>query len=310
MLCESAEYVSVTADLLSSCSHDISALLPAKLIPAVLCASKSSNSDIRAKAVSLLDAICRRCKDESVRAKIVSEVLALSKTGKTSSAEHRTCLFAMAYTVPPSNAVSIIVLDTLSPLVSKESNELALHALSSSITPHLAHLLQSSATVSASTSIAFSRELGSSKLSTRRLLSQAIGEAIWHIHLAHTQYSSEGVKLLGTVAPAFEANLVTAANNPPATPGGYLEGYVAAALSLGPLRHVSAASKLTESPALQGLLTINPKPSYLLNNRVYGKLPSASDGKWMLRSLEGAISVHRERIGSASARYVNELVPL
>jgi len=292
----------VTTHLLISCPHDISAVLPSRLVPAVLSASKSSNSDTRANAISLLEAICRRCQDDNVRARMVTEILALPKTGKTSSPEHRTSLFSMAATVPPSDPASNAVLDTLAPLIGKEGNEPALHALALAIIPHLSHLLQANIPVSSATSGMLCRELGSSKLSVRRSLSQAIGEAVWQVQ--GSQLFSEGAKLLGSMAEAFEANLHNASNNTAAIPGGYLEGLVAAALAWGPLTGVPSASKLTSSPALRGLLFVTPKPSYLLNERVQNKLPSLEDNRWLLRSLESAVVLHGEKVGPHNVRWV------
>lgn len=287
----------VTTDLLTACPHDISDLLPTKLIPAVLSASKSSNAETRAEAVALLAAMSRRCADEPARAQIVTEILSLPKTGKTSSAEHRTCLFSMVAVIIPCNAASVIVLDTMTPLIGKEGNEAAIQALALAIIPHLTHLLQSSTPVSPSTCSTLSKELGSTKVSTRRLLSHAIGEAVWRVEVSQT--SSAGKKLLAALGPAFEINLVAGANNTPANPAGYMEGYVAAALAFGALQH---ESRLSGSPALQTIFAITPKPSFLLNDRVYTKLPAALDGTWLLRCLQIMVSGHGEKLGGSSVR--------
>ena len=249
-----------------------------------------------------MEAICRRCSDGAVRAKLVTEILALPKAGKSASPENRTCLFSMAAVIQPSDTVSTAVLDTLAPLIGKEGNEPALAALTTALIPHLARLLVSPTPVSAATSSILSRELGSSKVFTRRILSQALGEAVWSAQ--DVQLSSEGAKLVGVLASAFEANLVAASNNPPANPLGYLEGYVAAALALGPLQRVSAAAKLISSPALQTLLVVTNKPSFLLNERVYTKLPFALDSRWLLRCLKTIVLFNGEKIVSSNFRCV------
>ena len=252
----------------------------------------------------LVQAISRRCSDDDVRAKLAAEILALPKTGKTSSTEHRSCLYAMVAVIPPCDRPSTLVLDTFAALIGKEGHETALETLTLALVPHLRHQLQSSTSTSSATSTSFSRELGSSKLSTRRLLSSAIGEAIWSVYEEQAHFSTEGQSLLGILAPAFEINLVTAANNLTANSAGFLEGYVAAALASGPLQQVSSASKLTESPILAGLLTTGPKTSYLLNERVYTKLPAFHDARWLLRCMGAMVMQHGERIGSSSVRYV------
>lgn len=210
----------------------------------------------------------------------------------------------MTAVVPPSDISSTIVIDTLAPLVGKEGNEVALQALGSAIIPHLKYLLESPIPISPTTATTLAKELGSSKTAIRRLLSHAIGEAVWLVHVNRSPISSEGAILLGTLAPILETNLVNASNITLTTPGGYLEGYVAAALALGPLQRVSSCSKLTSSSALHTLLNVGPKPSYLLNERVYTKLGSAMDSQWLLRVLESVIESKGERIGH-TIRYVN-----
>ncbi|WVQ78061.1 hypothetical protein IAT38_000142 [Cryptococcus sp. DSM 104549] len=292
----------LTADLLKACPHDISALLPGKLLPPILSASKSSNADTRAKSLVLVQALLTRCADESVQAKLATEILALPKTGKTASPEHRACLFTMAAGLPPSDAVSPAVADVLPPLVAKEGNEPAFQALCLALGTHLAHLLTSSTTVSPAATTALVKELNSTKVPTRRGLSAAVGQAIWAVKDQGTQFSPSGEKLLSALAPALEVNLKAASTCPPANPAGFLEGYVALALALGPLKGMPAAEKLTGSAALEGVLAVSPKPSFVLNDKVYHRLPAAEDEVWLLRSLEGLVAGSGGKINTEAAR--------
>ena len=292
----------MTSDLLSAAPHDISSLLPAKLLPATLSASKSSNAETRTKAIRLFNVIASKCGDMAVRLKVLTEVLALPKTGKTASAEHRVCLFTMSASIPPSDDISTYVIETLAPLVGKETNEAALQALCNNIHIHLAHILRSDIAMSAATSSALSKDLNSSKVSTRRELSGGIGGAIWDIHERSQQLSKEGEKFIGVLASSFETNLQTASSNPASNPTGFLEGYVPAALALGPLANVSSMSKLANCSAMQGLFVISPKPSFLLNNKAYTKLPTDIDRRWLLRCLESAVISQGEKFTQSSVR--------
>ncbi|WWC90100.1 uncharacterized protein L201_005033 [Kwoniella dendrophila CBS 6074] len=303
MLLRSPEHaLEITADLLDMCPHDISSILPAKLVPSILSSSKSSNAETRAKSVILMRAVLRRCQDEKVQAKIATDILALPKTGKTSSPEHRAILFTMASALAPSDAVSSVVVDTLPALVSKEGNEPAFHALNAALTPHLAYQLTSNKAVSSTASSALVKELNATKIPTRRGLSSAVGEAIWKVKQAGQQFSVEGEKLIGLLAPALEVNLKAASTCLPANSGGFLEGYVALALALGPLSGMPAAAKLTGSSALEGVLAVSPKPSFLLNDKVYVKVPAEEDEKWLLRSLESIVGSSATKVNTASAR--------
>lgn len=293
---------SVATELLTNVPHDISAILPAKLVPSVLSAAKSSSNDTRTKCVSLMKALISRCGDQSVRGKILSEVLALPRTGKTTSAENRATLFNLAALFPPSKEVSGTVTDTLAPLIAKEGSEPTMIALSSALVPHLGFALWSSVKLPASTTSTLSKELQSSKLATRRLTAHAVGEAIWGMYEEGRQFSPEGEGLVTAISAALETCLQTASINNSMNPGGFLEGYIVTALALGPLRHVNAATKLVNSPVLQNLLVVSPKPSFLLNDKAFSKLPAPIDEKWLLRALETVVTSQSEKLNTATLR--------
>ncbi|WRT67086.1 uncharacterized protein IL334_004052 [Kwoniella shivajii] len=292
----------LTADLLITCPHDISPILPTKLVPSTLSSAKSSNAETRAKAVVLMKAILKRCSDEKVQAKIATEILALPKTGKTASSEHRMILFTMTSGLTPSDSVSSTVVDVLPTLVTKEGNEPAFTALSDALVPHLAHLLTSNKTAASAASSALVKELNATKITTRRGLSSAIGDAVWKVKQSGQQFSVEGAKLIGLLAPALEVNLKAASTSLPANAGGFLEGYVALALALGPLSGMPAAAKLTGSTAMEGILAVSPKPSFLLNDKIHVKLPAEEDEKWLLRSLESIVSSATIKVNTGTSR--------
>lgn len=250
-----------------------------------------------------MQAICEQCQDPATRARVVTEILSLAKSGKTTSAEHRTTLFRMSAAIAPSEEVSPIVLDVLLPLIGKEGNETALGELCSSLQLHLAFLLQSGISFSDTVISNIGKELASAKIGTRRSLSDAIGQAIWAVSEGKAyQFSAEGSKLLDVIIPALETNLQTASANVPSNPTGFLEGYVAVALALGPLRDIAGAANLIN--AAKALKVVSPKPSFLLNDKVYMKIPSGKDELWMLRTLEGLIQDCKSTIPAESLRCV------
>jgi hypothetical protein len=236
----------------------------------------------------MMKVISEKCQDVSIQGKIVTEILSLPKTGKTASPEHRIVLFHMAALFPVNDTISPIVVDTLPPLCTKEGNEGALNALCGALTPHLSHSLASNAPIASATVL--TKELGSTKVSTRRALANAVGEAIWTIHTQQSQISNEGEQFLNTVMPALETALTASSTNQPANSTGFLEGYVAVALSLGPLHHTPSAAKLAQVPALADIIAVAPKPSFVLNDKVYTRLPAPEDEKWLLRCLEGIVA--------------------
>lgn len=269
-------------------------------MPAALSAAKSSNPETRSKSVGLMRAMSTKCEDLAIQGKIVVEILSLPKSGKTSSPEHRIALLHMAGLFTPNDSTSSIVVDILPGLVAKEGNEPALNALCDALSPHLAYALTANGSIGSAATIA--KELGASKVSTRRALSNAVGEAIWTVHTQQGQFSPAGEAFLATVAAAFDTALTAASANQPANSSGFLEGYVPVALALGPLRHSSAVAKLAQNPSLSDLLAVAPKPSFVLNDKVYPRLPTAEDEKWLLRSLEGIISQLDKKLNTDDAR--------
>ena len=236
-----------------------------------------------------MSVLLSRCSDTSIREKIVTEILSLPKTGKTASAEHRATLFAMLRDVQPSEGVSAIVVDTLVPLISKEANEAAMHHLGAALAMHLEYIVKGGVKVSDATTGLIVKEMAGPKIGTRRLLSSALGRAIWAVYPTtdSTTFAPESEKLITALLPSLETNLATASANTPANPTGFLEGHVAVARALGPLADLSAAKKLVE--AAKALQVVSPKPSFLLNDKAYQKLSDGEDELWALRSLEGLV---------------------
>ncbi|KAL1405501.1 translational activator of GCN4 [Vanrija albida] len=292
MLLRSAEIaLPITADLLDSANVDISATVPGKLSGAIVSASKSSNADTRAKSVHLLKAVARHTSNPESLSKLTTELLALPKTGKSASAEQRVALYTMVTAIPV-GAASAVVVDTLPPLIGKEANEAALTALAVALGTHLPEPLTSGNAVAAASATAIAKELASTKLSARRAVSSAVGTAAWSVYTKQGQFSPEGEKVLGSLVAPLEANLKTASANLPSNAAGFLEGFVAIALALGPFKSLSSTSKLASSPLIKGLLTVAPKPSFVLNDKVYTKLSTHDDEIWLLRSLRALISTN------------------
>ena len=280
-------------------------MLPGKLVSASLSAAKSSNADTRRKSVDLMRAIAAKCEDQNVQGKIVVEILSLPKTGKTSSAEHRIALLQMAALFRCNDSTSPVVVDTLPGLMAKEGNEGALIALCAALSPHLAFSLTANETIGSASTIA--KELVGSKVPTRRALSNAVGEAIWTVHSQESQFSPAGEAFLRTIVPSLETALASASGNQPANSAGFLEGFVPVALVLGPLRNSPTVSKLAESQALVEILAVSPKPSFVLNDKVYTRLPTSEDEKWLLRSLEGIVSRLGKKLNTDSVRLATGL---
>ena len=276
----------MVTDLLNASRCDISSSLPGKLVSSTLSAARSSNKIIREKSVSLMLAIFARCDIETTRVEILAEISSLPRSGKTSSTDHRACLYDMIASAPTSNSISVQVVDSLLPLISKENNDAVLDTLCSAIEGHLAHLLVDRTPLTPSASAALEGGLSATKLSTRRAVSRMLGNAAWRNYEARLPYSPEGIELLRKLSTALGNCLKSAVSNQPSNVGGYLEGYVAGALALGPMQTFHDPIK---SLPVNDLLATEPRPSFLLSERFYSRLIEDSDEIWMCRCLEAAV---------------------
>ena len=295
----------ILSSLISSNDLDISTILPGKILSAILSASKSSNAETRSKAVvAFRSLVNHRLSDGSILLAMITEVLALPKTGKTASAEHRVALYYMLGDVKPSDAISTYILDTSIPLVGKETNEAVLQIMKTTLSAHLGYIMTSTAILSASASNSLVKDLNSSRLPVRRALSELVGESLWSLPPS-TSLSASGQAIAKILAPALDANLQTASNNLPTNPSGFLEGYVAIALALGPLANMDDAKSLTQSSFLTAsYTTLTPKTSFFLNERVYSKLAPGSDVTWFQRCLETVIDRKRSHLSANVMRSV------
>jgi hypothetical protein len=160
---------------------------------------------------------------------VMTELLALPKTGKTTGADHRFVLYSMLAALPPSDGISPIAVDTLPGLLAKETYEPAIVVLRSVISPHLSHVLLAGTPTSADVYV---KEMTNSKPVIRRAFSTVVGEALWQINAAVNETTANFVK---SILSALENALKTVSANPTGAPAGPLEAYVATAVMLSPL---------------------------------------------------------------------------
>ena len=73
-----------------------------------------------------------------------------------------------------------------------------------------------------------------SKPVIRRAFCSVVGSALWELESLESPSALEFAK---AIVPSLETNLKTVAANPTGAAAGPLEGYVAAAILLGPLSH-------------------------------------------------------------------------
>lgn len=234
--------------LLSSSSLPVLPFVP-KLLPHVLSNMKSAKPEVRAGAGSFFRVLFERAngEDAEAKAKVMDELLAVLKTGKSVSADHRIALFNAIQSLPIDEAYSAKVAAVLPPLIAKETtSEPALAALLAALEPHLAFALAHNLSIPQPALTALTKEVSSPKALVRVPIVRSVGEVLWKLAAtmdertessASQAWPVDADKFAETVAKALaDVSLKNVANGPLTAVAGVGEGFVAAGALLGPLR--------------------------------------------------------------------------
>ncbi|KAM0756603.1 ARM repeat-containing protein [Meredithblackwellia eburnea MCA 4105] len=324
--------ISKTPEAGLTVSSSLFSVLPADedvrktLVPLLLPHTKSLAAPVRAASVKLFEALFTAPAPPATSATFVppststipppptfeeiEPILTLFKTGKTSSPDHRTTLWALLTLLIPSPAISPSIVTTALPLLGKETNELTYNALLKVLTIHLPFVLSLPASQSPSTKIPpaqyapLTKGMGETKVPLRRSAHLAVGNII--LAIDDKEPTEEAKEFVQALVPGFEMALKTVGANPLNCPAGPLEAYVAVAV-LDRARGW-AVSKVDEvvgaNPTLATLLTVTgtTKPSFLLWDKVYKKLSTIEEEEWFQRALEAVLARERDKVTGAGAK--------
>jgi len=205
-----------------------------RVLTPILNCSKSANVVVRSNAIELFKIIVSKHTEKHEHLKsAVMDVLSLPKAGKTTGPDHRIALYTMLQSLPLSPTTSPEVVSLVPALLTKENSDPAIAALSSALSSHLSFQLRENEALPAPATNTIVKELANAKPPIRRAFYSAIGGAIWSLGSLETEASDALVK---AILPALETSLKTVSANPVGVAAGPLEGYIAVALLLGPLK--------------------------------------------------------------------------
>ncbi|OJT01635.1 Translational activator GCN1 [Trametes pubescens] len=276
--------LSIISGFLPAYAHPVEGDSFRRLLTPTLNSAKSTNAVVRANASTLFKILMQLNHSTADQEYATTELLSLPKSSKTSGPDHRVVLYTMLGAVPPSQSSSSTILQTALPLLAKETHDAAVSALAESITPHLASCLRSDSVLPGDSASVMAREMTNSKPVIRRAFCSLVGNALWDLGKLD---STTSIAFAKAVLPSFEANLKVVAANPTGAPAGPLEAYIAIAALLGPLsRSQQFDDVITHNTTLQSVAAASPKPSFLLWDKVYQKLNSEEDERWLLRAVE------------------------
>ncbi|KAI1404224.1 translational activator GCN1 [Hypoxylon fuscum] len=269
---------------------DLSQVLNGHLLKPLLSNAKSSNATIREGALAVFKATVARSQDAKITEQVADEVLNPLKSGKLASADHRILHSQMLEHVPLSSSIATKVATGLPPIAAKEGNEGALGAEISVISRAVFHLLNDGTDLPKPVVDAFVKGLGDKKIPSRRLWLLRAGEVFIPFSKEAQTVPESAVKLAEAIASPVADTWAEIIKNPAAAAqSGLIVGaYVFSALSLQVLSKLDSTavkSVLKKTAVSKECLVADPKPSFLLNHRVYSRLTTEDDTRWFLRAL-------------------------
>ena len=265
---------------------DLSETLYSRLLKHLLSSMKSNNAAVRQGAVQSFESLLSRCKTGNWLAKIANDVLAPLKS--ITSPEHRAAYAQALSAILPSVDLSKDVVQGLVAVFSKESNEAALEQEMKAFCKHLECLLQSLVKVSDDVVNAIVKGSSDKRIPFRKLWQINVGEVLWNIDpkaLASPEIQPLVSKFISKMKELFNE---VASNPLPSAQGGSLStAYIYVALFE---RAAQDSDKAALEDTVAQSMSLNPKPSFLLNPRAYCKLVSQAEVQWFMRSLAAVVS--------------------
>jgi hypothetical protein len=273
---------------------DLSDILVNNLLKPLVASAKSTNATIRAGALRTFEATARRSRDDKLIDKILAEVLTPLKTGKVPSADQKIIFAQMLTSLNTSEALSSSIPQGLASVAAKEPNESAASAEIAAISKHLKFGLENGIAVDAATTDAYVKGVAEKRMPFRKLWTLSIAGIIWSLEedvLKQPQVAALVDAVIVKMVDSFNevvANPVLATQNGQAT---LASAVTALSLAKIPkLAELKNASVLKKASILERAIALEPKPSFLLNTRVYTKLTSHEDLVWLTRALAATSS--------------------
>ena len=274
---------------------DLSKAFASHLLKPLLSNVKSTNPTIRASVLTVFKAASAKSHDSKTLEQVSDEVLNPLKSGKLASADHRILHAEMLESVPLNNSVSIKIVTGLAPIAAKEGNEGALTAETRLLGKAIVQSLKDDSDIPKAVLDVFTKGLADKKVPVRRVWLLRAGEILLSFADASQPLEKKNVtQFAESIATPLGDTWAEVLKNPPAAAqSGLIVGaYVFAALSyrvLGAIDVPGIKAVLKKAAVSKESLVAEPKPSYLLNHRIFGRLTTEDDGRWFLRAL-GAVA--------------------
>ncbi|KAL1875409.1 translational activator of GCN4 [Diaporthe australafricana] len=265
---------------------DLSNILHGHLLKPLLSNLQSSNAVIRTGAVNAFRVISNRCHDASIMGKAADDVLAPLKAGKLASADHRVLHCELLLFMPTSGGIAGKIAAALPTPIGKEGNEAALNAETSALSRAVKALLADDSELPKAVTDAFSKGLADKKLSSRRIWTINAGDILESFKTDESRPSAFSKFAESTLPPLFDSFNDVVGNPLKASQDGtIIAAFVVCAVAPLILQNEKLSALSKKFSVSKQCLELHPKPSFLLNPRVYTKISADDDARWLLRAL-------------------------
>ena len=267
--------------------NDLSNILATRLLKPLTSNLKSSNTNIREGAVKAFRLLLSRSNGDEGLDIVLGEILKPLASSKITSADQRALHAQILMAVSPSTKRSLDICSGITNIIAKEPNEIAMSLESQALIQHLSFLiLETSENIDPFTST-LEKGLSEKKLPIQKTWSLRVGQLLWSFKSTVCGPSSTAIcesilpKLLSISGEAV-ANPISASQS-----GQVIAAYILTSVYdfLKSLNSPKLESSLVKAKTLESALTVSPRPSFLLNHKVYTKIVGDEELIWFARAL-------------------------
>ncbi|KAG1308067.1 hypothetical protein G6F64_006326 [Rhizopus arrhizus] len=315
MMLRSPEVVlQALARITPALSFDPSSIFASKWVEPLLNHLRSTSATTVKGAKAFWEALCLVCREEEDMVKVAESVRKALISGKVSSWEHRSTAYNVLSSLSQVRkpTISQKALEAYFEVLGKETHEQAMAAAIDGIHNHGTIVLYTDEYCNAHIEfvnkiIKSSTEgLNSVKPLARKSWANAVGATFWDHEKPSATISSKTVDYLQALFKTYNKII----DKPLLWKDGPLDAYVMLAMISGRIQHwpsipqpVTDLLKSQKYP--EQLLVSEPKPSYLLWDRIYTKATSAEEGLWLVRALANVfLNETKESLVQTKAGYL------
>ncbi|KAF2158029.1 ARM repeat-containing protein [Myriangium duriaei CBS 260.36] len=292
--------VNILPSMVSAVAQDVdlAPLLAKNLTAPLLKNIASTNQVVRAGALQSFQALAKHSHDPASIDKVVDLILNPLRTGKVTSADHRTLYAQLLVSLPSTETTSKKVVSGLAPVIAKEANEAAAAAEINALMTNLQYIFTQGLPLESSVIDVITKGLTDKKTQTKRLWTLQLAQTLWSLG-SKDAGSDSTLKLVDAVVSKLIDIWNEAQNNPlPSVQSGIAAAACATTALLcskfsSSTPNLKNAPNLKKASVLEKSLTVEPKPSFILNPKVYTKFTTAQDYTWFLRGITALASTRQ-----------------